>query len=181
MLARIVEKIGQIPKFRVFFYNLFLSWPESPKPLMSELRAAYWRTHMISVGSCSKISHQVKIKFASRISIGKNSHILNKVILDGRGGILIGDDVLVGFETLILTSTHNHRDPNVLIRLQGMFQKPIIINNDVWIGARAIILPGVAIGKGAIVGCSAVVTKDVPDYAIVGGSPARIVGTRNGT
>ena len=58
-------------------------------------------------------------------------------------------------------------------------EKPIVIGNDVWIGGHVIILPGVQIGNGAIVGAGAVVTKNVPDYAIVGGNPARIIRYRN--
>ena len=120
------------------------------------------------------------MKFSQRISIGINSHITNKVTLDGRAGIKIGNDVLIGFESIIITSTQKHHDPNVPIRLQGFYQKPIIIGNDVWIGARTMILPGVSIGNGVIVGCGAVVAKDVPEYSIVGGIPARIIDTRNG-
>ena len=62
---------------------------------------------------------------------------------------------------------------------QGYYEeKPIVIGDDVWIGGHVIVLPGVHIGTGAIVGAGAVVTKDVPDYAVVGGNPARIIKSR---
>ena len=64
------------------------------------------------------------------------------------------------------------------MRLQGYLKpQPVVIEDDVWIGARVIFLPGVRVGRGAIVGAGAVVTKDVPDYALVVGNPARVVGT----
>jgi maltose O-acetyltransferase len=133
---------------------------------------------MKSVGECSRISHQVKIRAASGISIGKNTHITNRVILDGRGGLTIGDDVLIGYESIIMTATHNYQEPHTPIRLQGSSRKPVVIGNDVWLGARAIVLPSVTIGNGAVVGSGAVVTQDVPAYAVVAGVPAGVIGKR---
>lgn len=178
MIERFVEIIAHIPKLRVVLYRWFLSWPDSPKPLTSDLRAAYWRVFMKALGSSSKISHQVKIMAPSNISIGKDTHVTNKVILDGRGGLTIGDDVLIGYESIIMTSTHNYQNPDTPIRLQGSYRKPVVIGNDVWLGARVIVLPGVTIGDGAVVGSGAVVTQDVPVYAVVAGVPARVIGKR---
>ena len=62
---------------------------------------------------------------------------------------------------------------------QGMRVSEVIIGNDVWIGMRVIIMPGIKVGNGVVIGAGAVVTKDVPDYAIVGGIPAKIIGERN--
>jgi len=178
MLEHLVRIISHIPKLRWFFYRCFLSWPDWPKPLTSYLRAAYWRVQMKSIGKGSRISHQVKIIAAPNISIGHNSHITNKVILDGRGGIAIGNDVLVGYESIIITLTHNHQDKDTLIRLQGAYCKPVLIGNDVWLGARVIILPGVRIGDGVVVGSGSVVSKDVQPFIIVAGSPAKKIGYR---
>lgn len=146
--------------------------------MTSILRATYWRSHMKLVGENARISHLVKIEGAENISIGNNSTITNHCIVDGRGGLTIGDDVMVGFESIVITMTHRYRDPETPIRLQGFETAPIKIGNDVWIGARVIILPGVTIEDGAVIAAGAVVTHDIPSCVIAGGVPARIIGNR---
>ncbi|MBN2549568.1 MAG: acyltransferase [Anaerolineales bacterium] len=133
---------------------------------------------MKSLGRGSRISHWVKIRGADSISIGENSHITNRCILDGRGGLTIGDNVLVGYESIVITNTHNFENPDIPIRLQGSYRKPIVIGNDVWLGTRVIVLPGVTIGDGAVVAAGAVATQDIPSYTIAGGVPARVIGKR---
>lgn len=82
-------------------------------------------------------------------------------------------------ECVILTRNHAFDRTDIPMGEQGVQQeKPVIIGNDVWLGQRVIILPGVHIGNGVIVGAGAVVTKDVPDYAVVAGNPARIIKYR---
>lgn len=85
---------------------------------------------------------------------------------------------MVGFESIILTSTHNSNRRDIPIREQGMFRAPVRIGTDVWIGARVIILPGVTIGNGAIIGANSVVSKDIPPNTIVGGVPAKFIKER---
>ena len=134
---------------------------------------------MKHLGEGSRISELVKVLKEENISIGDGTAINNRTILSGRGGITIGDNVLVGYETIIMTSTWNFQDPEVPVKLQGMTTKPVVIGNDVWLGARVIIVPGVTIGDGAVVGAGAVVTKDVPPYTVVAGVPARKIGLRD--
>jgi maltose O-acetyltransferase len=178
VLERLVEIVSQIPKLRVLFFRAFLFWPALPKPKMSKLRAVYWRAQMKSLGENSRISEYVKILAPSNISIGKSTHITNRVILDGRGELKIGDNVLIGFESIIITLTHKFNDPSSLIRQQGTYSKAVSIGNDVWIGTRVIILPGVNIDDGAVLGSGAVVTKDIPAYSIAAGVPAKVIGQR---
>jgi len=91
----------------------------------------------------------------------------------------IGDDVMMGPEVLIIGDNHRFDDLTVPIRLQGNAQsRPVRIEDDVWIGARVTILPGLTIGRGAVIGVGAVVTKDVPPYAICAGNPARVIRYR---
>lgn len=78
----------------------------------------------------------------------------------------------------ILTHTHNIERTDIPMGQQGMRVSEVIIGNDVWIGMRVVIMPGVRIGIGVVIGAGAAVTKDVPDYAIVGGVPARIIKFR---
>jgi maltose O-acetyltransferase len=115
------------------------------------------------------------------IEIGNNSDIgLNAYIagIGGGGELIIGDNVIMAPEVAILTLGHYHSDPNMLINRQGDYTSKIIIEDNVWIGIRSIILPGVRIGEGAIIGAGAVVTKDVPPYSIVGGVPAKVISRR---
>lgn len=94
------------------------------------------------------------------------------------GPLSIGKNVMMGPEVVILTHTHKYDNLDVPMSEQGSIIKPIVIGDDVWIGMRAIIMPGVTIGKGVIIGANAVVTKDVPDYSVVGGIPAKIIKNR---
>lgn len=87
---------------------------------------------------------------------------------------------MMGPDVIIPTSEHNHTRTDITIRCQGKLPtKGVEIGNDVWIGTRVIILPGVKIGDSSIIGAGAVVTKDVPSYTIVGGNPAKILKYRN--
>jgi maltose O-acetyltransferase len=95
------------------------------------------------------------------------------------GPVRIGSEVVMGPEVVIITRDHRLDDPDVPIRLQGYGEaQPVVIGDNSFIGQRVIILPGVKIGRDVIVGAGAVVTRDVPDYAIVGGNPARVIRMR---
>lgn len=108
------------------------------------------------------------------IAIGKNSVVNRKCYLDGRGALVIGDNVSIAPECYILTMTHD-----VQSRDFAAVSKTTRIDEYAWLGARALVLPGLHLGVGCVVGAGAVVTKDVAPYAIVAGSPARAVGERN--
>lgn len=101
-------------------------------------------------------------------------------LLDAKGGITIGKDVQIAFHTFMLTGNHKFNQIDIPIYDQQMEYAPITIGNDVWIGCRCIILPGVTIGDHAIVAAHAVISKDVPPWAIVGGNPAQIIKYRKG-
>lgn len=92
----------------------------------------------------------------------------------------VGKDVMMGPDVMIVGENHQFTTRAKPMRLQGGKKyPPVKIEDDVWIGARAIIMPGVTIGKGAIIAAGAVVTKDVPSYAISGGNPARVIKFRS--
>jgi maltose O-acetyltransferase len=111
------------------------------------------------------------------IEIGDNSGVGVRCSI--RGPLTIGSNVMMGPEVVIITSNHNFSRVDIPMNIQGSLpQEKVIIGNDVWIGTRVIILPGVRIGNGVIIGAGSIVTKDVPDYAIVAGNPARIIRFR---
>lgn len=108
-----------------------------------------------------------------RISIGARTVINRGVILDGRFPLSIGSDGSISTQSAILTLQHDLQAPD--FRAVGA---PVAIGDRVFIGTRAIVLPGVSIGEGAAVAAGAVVTRDVEPYVIVGGVPAKPIGTR---
>jgi len=129
-------------------------------------------------GHGSKLSTNISLLHPQNISFGENVGVARDVVLDGRGGLEIGDNTLIGFESVIITSSHNHARCDIPISEQGMISRPIKIGNNCWIGARVILLPGVTIGNGSIIGASAVVTKDIPDYSIAAGIPCKVIRKR---
>jgi maltose O-acetyltransferase len=95
------------------------------------------------------------------------------------GPVRIGQFVMMAPEVLILTQNHEFADPAVPMARQGTRPvQPVVIEDDVWIGRRVIILPGVRVGRGSILGAGAVVAKDIPPYSIAVGNPARVVRSR---
>lgn len=106
-----------------------------------------------------------------QIKIGKNVFINSNSLLMARGGITVEDDVMMAANVQLLSNNHDEYDRQVLTC------KPIHIKKGAWIGAGASILPGVTIGKYAIVGAGAIVTKDVGDYEVAVGVPAKVVKT----
>lgn len=107
------------------------------------------------------------------ISIGSNTVIGNDAMLDARNGIKIGDNVSLSMGVWIWTMEHDPQSPDYSIK-----GGPVVVEDYAWISCRTIILPGVTVGKGAVVAAGSVVTKDVPPYMIVGGNPAKQIGTR---
>ena len=134
---------------------------------------------------CGKLScagHMAFFGNGADIEIGDYSAIGERAYIGGigEGGMLkIGNYVLMAPEVVILTSAHNYKNIEVPMCHQGIAKETVVIEDDVWICIRAMIMPGVTIHKGAIVAAGAVVTKDVPPYAIVGGVPAKILSMRN--
>ncbi|MBO9315230.1 MAG: acyltransferase [Chloroflexus sp.] len=111
----------------------------------------------------------------SHITIGRRSLIGESCILRGQGGITIGDDVYLGTLVQILAVNHVFHDTTRPISMQGITAQGISIGDGSWIGSGAIILDGVRIGRNVVVGAGAVVTRDVPDYCIAVGNPARVI------
>ena len=112
------------------------------------------------------------------IQIGEGSEVNNFTFINGDGSVRIGKDVLIGPHVTIVSANHGFADSDIPIKRQASTLKEVVIDDDVWIGAGAIILPGVHLGKGTIVGAGAVVTKSCPPGSILFGVPARHRGSR---
>lgn len=121
----------------------------------------------------------VRIHSAKNISIGSNVRIGERAFLSAQGEIEIGSNVSIAQEVLIWSANHNFYSPKELPYDSKYIKKPVIIKDNVWIGARACIVPGVTIEEGAVIAMGAVVAKDVPACAVVAGNPAKIVKYRD--
>lgn len=148
------------------------------KRWIRHLRLIYWRNRGVNLGEEVRFSFNLKVIMPEKLSIGDHSKILNNVNLDSRGGIFIGNNSQIGYQSLIITANHDVPNSNELIMNKGMDFKPVIIGNDVWIGARVIVLPGVIIGDGVVIAAGSVVTKNIDPYSIFGGVPAKLIKKR---
>jgi maltose O-acetyltransferase len=123
------------------------------------------------------VNIQRKSFFSANVKLGNNSGIGYRCYI--QGPTLIGNNVMMAPEVLIYTINHETSNIEIPMCQQGITSpKTVQIEDDVWIGTRAIILPGVTIGNGSIIAAGAVVTKDVPPYTVVGGNPAKILRDR---
>lgn len=98
--------------------------------------------------------------------------------LSGEGSLTMGDDVLIGPNTCILSAGHAFTDPDKVIQKQPITYGPVVIEKGVWIGASSVVLQGVTIGEGAVIGAGAVVPRTIPPFAVAVGNPARIIKFR---
>ena len=98
--------------------------------------------------------------------------------IGAQGGVSIGDNVICGPRVSFHAENHVYSDPDTPIRLQGVTRRGIVVEDDCWIGAGAMVLDGVRIGKGTVVAAGAIVTRDVPPYSVVAGVPARVIKSR---
>lgn len=138
------------------------------------------RPWCVNIGTRVEIEHNVFLKIVddnATLTIGDHAFIGTGSEIDVALSVTIGAHALIAPNVFITDHTHNHA-AGARLDEQGSRNAAVVIGDDAWIGTRAIILPGITIGSGAIIGAGAVVTKDVPPNAIAAGVPARVVGAR---
>lgn len=116
--------------------------------------------------------------YGGKIVIGKNVGVNPYCIIYGPGGTIIGDNVMIATSCVIISSNHNFDRVDIPMTSQGVTSKGIRIGNDVWLGARVVVLDGVEIGEGSIIGAGSVVSKSIPPYSIAVGVPAKVIKQR---
>lgn len=134
-----------------------------------------------SFGHNDYICPGVSFSFADKISLSDDVWIGPHTKFDGMGGISIGRGCIISRNVEVLTSDHHFygEDLEEIPYDKNFFVEPVVICENVWIGMRVVILPGVVVGEGAVIGACSVVTKDVPPCAIVAGNPAKVIRYRD--
>ena len=163
--------VNRLYNYVLDFELMVLRWV-SHFPSNSFRKLFYWFAGM-KIGKGSVVHMWANFFDPSGITIGEDTIIGDHVFLDGRASLTIGNHTDIASSVMIYNSEHDLEKEDFSTKTE-----PVTIGDYVFIGPRAIILPGITIGKGAIVAAGAVVTKNIPDFTIVGGVPAKEIGER---
>lgn len=150
-----------------FLAPIFLNVP------FNSIRKIFIILYGARIGKGVFLARGVDIRDPKGLSIGNYTTVNKHTVLDGRGKLTIGDNVDIAQDTIIWTAQHDYNDD-----YHKYICAPVIIGDYVWIGARAMVLPGISIGRGAVIAAGAVVTKNVDDLYVVGGVPAKMLSVR---
>lgn len=188
-----------IDRLNSMFDAIMALWPEALGG--QRLRRIFWKNRFAYCGSGVSLGDQLVISNFSAIRIGAGTSIMSgsylyandggrleigshcsfnhNVLLGAAGGeIVIGNDVLIGPNTVLRASDHKFEDPDIPIRLQGHCYGKIVIGANAWLAANVVVTSGVTIGNGCVVGAGSVVTRDLPPMTICVGNPARPIRSR---
>lgn len=157
-------------------YRLVFSLPRIPP--CDYLKGRFLGLVGAKIGAKATFYPYVWINSGRNLTVGDDVDFATSCVVTTDGGVQIGDRTLIGYGAKIIS--RNHKIPAGRGRIfgAGHISGKVIIANDVWIGAQAVILPGVSIGQGSVVAAGAVVTRPVPEYVIVAGVPAEVVSNR---
>lgn len=157
-------------KKKVFFeLNKRLAW----------IRNSYDNVDFKRVGTNLRISYECKFVDPENVSIGDYVYIGPFCFFGGKGELKIGNNVAIGPHVYIYTDNHKYENCGWIPFGKEVVCCPVIIGNHVWIGGNSVVVPGVKIGQGAIIAAGSVVVNDVPECAVVGGNPARVIKYRD--
>ncbi len=161
---------SKLQRYRNKIYKLFLQLP------LFNRYALFWYTRLGVKGSNYRVSNQVRlVGDYSFLELGNQTEINPESFLLAKDKIIIGDNSTLAYQTTILTSANPNGPHNRLAKIYPKMTAPVVIGHDSWIGARSTILPGITIGNYCVVAAGSVVTKDVPDYSVVAGVPAKVI------
>jgi len=179
--------MGLISEIKSYMVNIIINWPCTK--FGYKMRELYYRRHLKRLGNNIIIESGVIFGDPSSIEIGDNSLFGRNVIINAGEcfGVFIGNYVAIADGTYLRSANHKFDQIDIPIQLQGHYSSEIKFNNrkysaviedDVWIGARAIILSGTHIGKGSIISAGSVISSKIPPYSIVAGNPGRVISNR---
>jgi len=172
------------------FRRVFIIWPSDffrlyirvfkPTTFHNRAKAFMLRFMGARVGRNIVVYQGVWIDDPRKLTVGDNCDLSKDVTITTGGGVSIGNDVLIGYGSKILSVNHIiPQNRTISMRFSGHEKKPVIIQDNVWICSNCLILPGVTIGTGSVIAAGAVVTKDIPPYSVYGGIPAKLLWERS--
>lgn len=162
------------------YYGYWLIW-QVPGIFGNLLRSRYLAPRMKRAGTRLHIMAGCRFRSVENLEVGDNVSIGFDNFLQARGGLTIGNNVMLAPGVKIWSTNHDYDDPDVPVDEQGHTHKPIVIGDNVFIASNAFILPGTTLPEGCIVSAGAVVGgKTYPPFAILAGNPARVIGYRGG-
>jgi acetyltransferase-like isoleucine patch superfamily enzyme len=172
--------MNPLPLLTMLFFKLWNKQLHVGRNVKIDPRAFIARGGRVTLGDESVIrAGAMLLPSSGSISIGNKTSINQYTVINGQGGVTIGDSVMVAAFVSMFAAHHNFDDPALPILEQGTSTKGgIKIEDDVWIGTHAVILDGVIIGRGSVIGAGTVVTKNVPPYSVVAGVPGKMVRSR---
>lgn len=175
-------KSSSLSLSRKVYYFLYISifrfTPEDYRPyalFFPQIRKLLVRNFVVKSGRNIRVKSNADI--SPNINIGNYSELGTRCMI--HGNVEIGENVIMGPDVKIYARNHIHASIEVPIQVQGKEYLKTVIGNDVWIAANVVITAGVKVGDHTIIAAGSVVTKDVPNYAIVGGVPAKVIKYRN--
>lgn len=165
-------------KYSTKLVFLFLNTPLLMFRYIKSLSNTY-SVNQKNIKRLSRIGYNVQLACNKNIYIGSNTYVNGGYLVASKNAkIVIGDNCLISYNVHMRTDMHNYENKEILIQNQGHQEKDIVIGDDVWIGYGAQVMAGVKIGNGAVIAAGSIVTKDVPEYAVVAGIPSRIIKYR---
>jgi maltose O-acetyltransferase len=147
-------------------------------PAFNRLKVTLMKLRGARVGRGVKLFPHIWIDRFRNLKMGHQVSVGAGVVMISAGGIDIGDRCMIGHRAILLSSRHVIPENHEPMRFTGVINEPIVIEKDVWIGAGVVVLGGVNIGEGAVIGANAVITRDIPAFAVAAGVPARVLRFR---
>ncbi|MDZ8238803.1 MAG: acyltransferase [Nostoc sp. ChiQUE01a] len=174
---KITNKLEQV--FEQQLVPRLVQWGEYVETKIRRYKHQQLKSKLKFCGSGLRFKRDVRIEHPQNVSLGNKVYIGQDVMLDGRGGITIGDNTTIGFNVVILSANHDYQSNDLPYEHNVYIHKPVVIGRNVWIGGNVLIIPGVFIGDGAIVAAGTVVTANIEPLAIVGNQPMRTIKYRD--
>ncbi|MGM1003308.1 acyltransferase [Acinetobacter haemolyticus] len=167
-------KIKQFFKNIIIFHFLNLILELFPNHSFSNsIRGYVYSFFLKKAGKKLKIAKGIIINCKEKIEIGDNVYIAHDVWINGSGGLIIESNVIISPKVVIATTKHAYENGTILLKNGG--KAPIVIGKGTWVASNSTITMGVSIGKGCIIAANSAISKDIPDYKLVGGVPGKVI------